>query len=134
MLESVVHDIPRCIGLSLGMTILAVLVTFRRRSSAVAVLAALAVGVAWVALGMVVAGVRIHFFNFIALPITFGIGVDYAVNVVQRYDAEGRRGILGRPAQHRGAGHPLQPDDDARLPRAPRGRSTRRSEASACSR
>jgi predicted RND superfamily exporter protein len=94
MLESVVHDIPKCIGLSLGMTILAVLVTFRRRSSAIAVLAALAVGIAWVTLGLVVAGVRIHFFNFIALPITFGIGVDYAVNVVQRYDADGRRGIL----------------------------------------
>jgi predicted RND superfamily exporter protein len=58
------------------------------------VLAALAVGIAWVSLGLVVAGVRIHFFNFIALPITFGIGVDYAVNVVQRYDADGRRGIL----------------------------------------
>ena len=37
---------------------------------------------------------RIHFFNFIALPITFGIGVDYAVNFVQRYDAEGRRSIV----------------------------------------
>ena len=95
MLESVVHDIPRCIGLSLGMTVLAVVLTFRRGSSAVAVLAALGLGVAWVAVGLVVAGVRIHFFNFIALPITFGIGVDYAVNVVQRYDAEGRRGILG---------------------------------------
>jgi uncharacterized protein len=94
MLQSVVRDIPRCVGLSLGMTILAVVVVFRRRSSAVAVLAALGVGVAWVVLGMVVAGARIHFFNFIALPITFGIGVDYAVNVVQRYDAEGRRGIL----------------------------------------
>ncbi len=95
MLESVVHDIPRCIGLSLGMTVLAVLFTFRRGSSAVAVLAALAVGIAWVALGLALAGVRIQFFNFVALPITFGIGVDYAVNVVQRYDAEGRRGILG---------------------------------------
>jgi predicted RND superfamily exporter protein len=94
MLQAVVHDIPRSVGLSLGMTVLAVVVVFRRGSSAAAVLAALGVGVAWVAFGLVVAGVRIHFFNFIALPITFGIGVDYAVNVVQRYDAEGRRGIL----------------------------------------
>jgi predicted RND superfamily exporter protein len=76
------------------MTILAVVVVFRRGSSAVAVLVALGVGIAWVVLGMVLAGARIHFFNFIALPITFGIGVDYAVNVVQRYDAQGRRGIL----------------------------------------
>ncbi len=93
MLQSVVKDIPRCIGLSLGMTVLAVIVTFRRGSGAVAVLAALAIGVAWVSLALVLAGIRIHFFNFIALPITFGIGVDYAVNFVQRYDAEGRRGI-----------------------------------------
>jgi predicted RND superfamily exporter protein len=94
MLQSVVRDIPRSVGLSLGMTILAVVVVFRRRSSVVAVLVALGVGIAWVVLAMVLAGARIHFFNFIALPITFGIGVDYAVNVVQRYDAEGRRGIL----------------------------------------
>ncbi len=94
MLQSVVRDIPRSVALSLGMTVLAVVVIFRRGSSAAAVLVALGVGVAWVALGLMVAGVRIHFFNFIALPITFGIGVDYAVNVVQRYDAEGRRGIL----------------------------------------
>jgi predicted RND superfamily exporter protein len=27
---------------------------------------------------------KINFFNFVALPITFGIGVDYAVNLMQR--------------------------------------------------
>jgi hypothetical protein len=94
MLQSVVRDIPRCIGLSMGMTVLAVLLTFRRGSSAVAVLAALAVGVGWVALGMALLHVRIHFLNFIALPVTFGIGVDYAVNFAQRYETEGRRNIL----------------------------------------
>src|SRR5262249_39637787 len=36
-----------------------------------------------------------NFFNFIALPITFGIGVDYAVNFIQRYDHDPRGGILG---------------------------------------
>jgi uncharacterized protein len=30
-------------------------------------------------------GVRITFLNFIALPITFGIGAEYALNVVTRY-------------------------------------------------
>src|SRR5262249_56180494 len=28
--------------------------------------------------------VKMNFFNFVAIPITFGIGVDYAVNVMQR--------------------------------------------------
>jgi hypothetical protein len=31
------------------------------------------------------AGVRVTFLNFIALPITFGIGAEYALNVVTRY-------------------------------------------------
>ena len=33
---------------------------------------------------MAVAGVRLSFINFIALPITFGIGVDYAINIYGR--------------------------------------------------
>ena len=32
---------------------------------------------------------KINFLNFIALPITFGIGVDYAVNIFSRYREEG---------------------------------------------
>ena len=46
------------------------------------------VGVVWMIGGAGVAGVRITFLNFIALPITFGIGVEYAVNVVARLRAE----------------------------------------------
>jgi hypothetical protein len=34
------------------------------------------------------AGVRVTFLNFIALPITFGIGAEYALNVVSRYREE----------------------------------------------
>ena len=34
------------------------------------------------------------FFNFVALPITFGIGVDYGVNMFQRYKLEGGGSIL----------------------------------------
>src|SRR5207247_581233 len=37
---------------------------------------------------------KVNFLNFVALPITFGIGVDYAVNVYSRYRAEGRGGIF----------------------------------------
>jgi predicted RND superfamily exporter protein len=37
---------------------------------------------------------KINFLNFIALPITFGIGVDYGVNIFQRYREEGPGSIL----------------------------------------
>jgi predicted RND superfamily exporter protein len=33
-------------------------------------------------------GYKINFLNFIAFPITFGIGVDYSVNIYQRYRQE----------------------------------------------
>jgi uncharacterized membrane protein YdfJ with MMPL/SSD domain len=37
--------------------------------------------------------VKINFANFIAFPITFGIGVDYSVNVMSRYVQDGRRDV-----------------------------------------
>jgi predicted RND superfamily exporter protein len=33
--------------------------------------------------------VRLNFLNFVALPITFGIAVDYAANIYLRYRADG---------------------------------------------
>src|SRR4029079_4697881 len=96
MLETVKADIPKAIALSLVMTVLAVLVAFGRRSASLAVLASLVVGLSLLAGYFVVFRVKVNFFNFIALPITFGIGVDYAVNLMQRYVADGeKRSILG---------------------------------------
>jgi predicted RND superfamily exporter protein len=71
-----------------------VLVGFRGRRTAVIVMGALLVGVVWMVGLLVAAQVKINFLNFIALPITFGIGVDYAVNVMQRYVREGPGGAL----------------------------------------
>jgi len=34
--------------------------------------------------------VQVNFANFIAYPITFGIGVDYSVNMASRWDLDGR--------------------------------------------
>ena len=34
---------------------------------------------------MTLLGLKLNFVNFAVLPITFGIGVDYAVNLYQRY-------------------------------------------------
>jgi predicted RND superfamily exporter protein len=35
-------------------------------------------------------GIRINFLDFVALPITIGIGIDYSVNIASRHRAEGR--------------------------------------------
>jgi hypothetical protein len=61
----------------------------------VTVVFALLVGVAGQVVFLYGADVKLSFLNFAAIPITFGIGVDYAVNVVQRYRDDGSRDILG---------------------------------------
>jgi uncharacterized protein len=95
ILEAVIHDIPRAVSLSLALTVLAVMITFGQAGKHVlTVLFALLVGVAGEALFLYLADVKLSFLNFAALPITFGIGVDYAVNVVQRYRADGNRDIM----------------------------------------
>ena len=96
ILKTVVHDSRRAVGLSLALTLLAVAITFRSGGwHAASVMFALLVGVAGEAVFLYVHDVKINFMNFPALPVTFGIGVDYAVNVVQRYRADGSKDILG---------------------------------------
>jgi predicted RND superfamily exporter protein len=95
ILDAVVTQVPRAIALSLVLTLLAVLFTFRHGAHSGSVLGALVVGFAGVAAFLFFAKVRLNFLNYIALPITFGIGVDYAVNVMQRYRADGAKDILG---------------------------------------
>ena len=46
-------------------------------------------GVIWTIGPAAIFNLRLNFLNFIALPITFGIGIDYAVNVLTRYRIEG---------------------------------------------
>jgi len=49
---------------------------------------------AWVALVMIacmaIFDIKINFFNFIALPLTFGVGVDYSINIAMRFHEKRR--------------------------------------------
>jgi predicted RND superfamily exporter protein len=66
-----------------------VLILFRGHRTTAFVLSALVVGVLFLFAASMVLGVKINFCNFIAFPITFGIGVDYSVNVMARYVQDG---------------------------------------------
>lgn len=93
MLTAVIEESPRAIALSTLMTVLVVVFAFLRGAggvrATVLVLAALAAGIAWMGGTLFLAGVKINFLNFIAVPITLGIGVDYAINLVHRWRLEG---------------------------------------------
>jgi predicted RND superfamily exporter protein len=88
MVRAILHDGPRASLLALLAVVLLVGLVIRPVGAAALAVGTMLVGVAWMIGGAGVAGVRVTFLNFIALPITFGIGVEYAVNVAARLRVE----------------------------------------------
>jgi hypothetical protein len=89
MLSSVIHDGPRATVVAfLGVLLLAA-VSFRRLKPTLLVTVTVLAGVALTGALMALLGVKLNFLNFIVFPITFGIGADYAFNIVRRYEADG---------------------------------------------
>ena len=93
IIESMQRDGPLASGLAFAGVVLTVIVIFRRGLATPFVIGSLVVGVAWLLGAAMAMGIKINFVNFIAFPITFGIGVDYAVNVMARYLRDGERDI-----------------------------------------
>jgi predicted RND superfamily exporter protein len=89
---SLERDGPRASLLALIFVAALVVIVFRRgeraHATAAAVLATLLVGVTWMVAATLRFGIKINFANFAAFPITFGIGVDYAVNIMARFRQE----------------------------------------------
>jgi predicted RND superfamily exporter protein len=55
---------------------------------------ALVAGVAVMCGVSVLLGQKLNFFNFVALPTTFGIGIDYAINIEERLRQRGRAALV----------------------------------------
>ncbi|WP_438018517.1 MMPL family transporter [Sorangium sp. So ce315] len=84
MIRSMERDGPLATAASfLAVTIVVVLATGSLMGS-LTVLSALVLGVLATAVAMAMLDVKINFLNFIALPITFGIGCEYPFNVFDR--------------------------------------------------
>jgi len=99
--DAIVRDGPVATAIAFAAVVLLVLLALRRARPALQVLGSLLLGVAWL-VGFAAWGrIRLNFLNFIVLPITFGIGVDYAVNIVQRWRIEGQ-GSLERVLRETG--------------------------------
>ena len=92
--QAIMHDGARACVVAFVGVVTMVVVLLRFRSGTAYVIASLLVGLLWLAGATHVLGIRINFANFIAFPITLGIGVDYAVNVVSRYEMDARRDVL----------------------------------------
>lgn len=93
IIDSMRHDGPLASLLALLGVAATVVVMFRRSQATLFVIGSLVVGVLWMLGATLAAGIKINFVNFIAFPITFGIGVDYAVNVMARYLKDGEHDV-----------------------------------------
>jgi predicted RND superfamily exporter protein len=95
IIESITHDglLASCLSF-LGVSFLTALIIGSARNSAF-VIGSLCTGTLLLVGTLGFWGIKLNFVNFAVLPITFGIGIDYAVNFYQRYREAGR----GRAAQ-----------------------------------
>ena len=89
VLISIQRDGPNAALFAFIAVILLVSVLFRRPTIIAWVIMSLILGVVWLLGAIFIFDKKINFLNFIAIPITFGIGVDYGVNVFQRIRREG---------------------------------------------
>jgi predicted RND superfamily exporter protein len=93
--QAIWHDGPQATLLAFVLVCILVVFVMRRVKSSLLVIGALVMGLVGLVGIAALANIRVNFMNFVVLPITFGIGVDYAVNIVQRYRREGIQ-ALGR--------------------------------------
>jgi predicted RND superfamily exporter protein len=89
ILGSILQDGPVATAVSFAGVLLLVVFAFRRWRDRTIVIAALLAGVTWMCGMAALLEIKVNLLNFIVLPITFGIGVDYAVNLYRRYEVEG---------------------------------------------
>ncbi len=98
MIESIMEEAPKAIALSFIGTVIVVIVAFARGKNGVRasllVIFALMLGIAWMGLAFAGFKIKLNFLNFIAVPITFGIGVDYVINIVSRWRVDGPGSVI----------------------------------------
>ncbi len=102
MLKAIDRDGPLATVACFAGVILLLVLAFRSAHASVVILASLLGGM--LVMGGVIAlfDIKVNFFNFIVIPTTLGIGVDYSVNLYQRYRLDGR-GSIRNMVQHTGA-------------------------------
>jgi hypothetical protein len=82
-----------------GLVLFVLAVVSRRWGTFVRVGGALLAGVAVMFGVAALLGQKLNFFNFVALPTTFGIGIDYAINIEERLRRRGKAAIAATLAE-----------------------------------
>jgi len=87
MIRSMTRDAPRSMAVAFGVVVVVCSLATGALVPLIAVVGSLLLAV-WLTLGLAAnLDVRLNFLNFVALPLTFGIGVEYAINLNDRIRA-----------------------------------------------
>jgi uncharacterized protein len=89
MIAAIERDGPRAVFVSLFGIIIMVIFAYRQVKFVLLAFVALFFSITWMVGSAALAGYKLNFLNFIALPISFGIGIDYTVNILSRYKLDG---------------------------------------------
>jgi len=84
IIDSIRRDGPLASTVSFLAVLVVVVLATRNWRGATAVIVSLLIGVVWLAGAAAYLNVRINYVNFIAFPITFGIGCEYPFNISDR--------------------------------------------------
>jgi uncharacterized membrane protein YdfJ with MMPL/SSD domain len=89
VLRSMEGDGPRAtVAATIGAVLIVLLLVGLGRHGWVTLACGLS-GTLWMIAGCWLLGLKVNFLDFVALPITIGIGIDYAVNIAAREKADG---------------------------------------------
>lgn len=84
VLQSIREEAPKAIFLSLVGTLSVIFFAFRGSKNGLLALSVLVVGLSWLVAFLYFDHVKLNFLNFVTLPISIGVGADYAVNIMKR--------------------------------------------------
>jgi hypothetical protein len=98
VLQSIRQDAPKAILLSFVGTLAVIFLAFRGRRSGLLALSVLVIGLSWLVTFLSIHDIKLNFLNFVALPISVGVGADYALNIMKRReltaDADLEKGLV----------------------------------------
>lgn len=94
IIKTMEADAPNMIIFAIAGSIIAVFVVIGLRRHGLITIACGGAGVVVMIAACALVGLKVHFLDLIALPITIGIGIDYAVNIAARDLQDGHRGPL----------------------------------------
>ncbi len=93
MLKLMIRDSKWAISITLLVVFLIVIINFRSIRNGLLVMLPLTCGAVWMCGSMFLSGMKLNFYNMVALPTIIGMGIDNGVHLFHRYQEEGANSI-----------------------------------------